>query len=144
MKPELVELLATLSEVIKYIHLRSYHTLNDMQIYPGQPKLIMLIKENEGITQKELAEKNFVTPATITGMLTKLEAKKYVYRVPDEADKRIMRVYLTTEGRKFADYAHLYITSMVSQIFDGVTDEELEALLKLTQKLKNNIRNNEI
>lgn len=141
MKPELVELLATLSEVIKHIHLRSYHTLNDMQIYPGQPKLIMLIKENEGITQKELAEKNFVTPATITGMLGKLEAKKYVYRVPDEVDKRIMRVYLTPEGTEFAKHAKIFISSMISQIFDGVTDDELNTLLTITQKLKSNIRN---
>jgi DNA-binding MarR family transcriptional regulator len=143
MKPELVELLQSLAEIIKFIHLRSYHTLNDMQIYPGQPKLIMLIKENEGITQRELAEKNFVTPSTITGMLSKLEVKNYIYRVPDTIDKRIMRVYLTPEGQTFAIHANEFINSMIEQIFDGIDDEELETLQRLSQKLKNNIHNNE-
>lgn len=139
MRNELKEMLGNLSEVMKYIHQRSYHTMNNKHIYPGQPKLLSLIKANEGITQKELSGKNCVTPATITGMLTKLEANHYVYRVPDETDKRIMRVYLTSEGRAFAEHADIFLASLIEQLFTGFNDDEIHTLLTLSMKMKNNL-----
>ncbi|MDD3173252.1 MAG: MarR family transcriptional regulator [Herbinix sp.] len=139
MGSDLKELLGTLSEIMKYIHQRSYHTMNHKQVYPGQPKLLTLIKANEGITQKDLSEKNCVTPATITGVLSKLEANHYVYRVPDETDKRILRVYLTPEGRELAEHAELFMASLIEQLFAGFDGEEIQTLMALSQKIKNNI-----
>lgn len=143
MRPELKELLANLSEVTRYIHQRSYHTMNDKCLYPGQPKLLSLIRTNEGITQKDLAEKNCVTPATITGMLNKLEANHYVYRVPDESDKRVMRVYLSEEGRRLAEGAEKFMVSLIEQLFTDFSDEELQSLLSLSMKMKNNMHSND-
>lgn len=143
MKAELKELLGNLSEVMKYIHQHSYHKMNNKHMYPGQPKLLSLIKANEGITQKELAEKNCVTPATVTGMLSKLESNHLIYRTPDKADKRVLRVYLTPEGAKFAEFAEEFMATQVEQLFNGFTDEELHTLLNLSLKMRDNVRNNE-
>jgi DNA-binding MarR family transcriptional regulator len=139
MRVEVKELTDNLAQVFKSIHQRSYHKMENKNIYPGQPKLLSLIKANEGITQKELSKMNFVKPATITGMLNKLEANHYLYRVPDEADKRIMRVYLTPEGRSLAEKSEMFMASLVEQLFDGFSDEELSSLLLMTQKLKDNL-----
>jgi DNA-binding MarR family transcriptional regulator len=143
MRDELKELLYVLSETMKYVHQRSYHKMNNTHMYPGQPKLLSIIKANEGITQKDLAEKNMCKPATITGMLNKLEANHFVYRVPDEVDKRILRVYLTPEGQSHAKQAESFIVSLVEQLFDGFSEEELHTLIKLSKKMKSNISNNE-
>lgn len=140
MRAEVKELIETLTEVFKSIHQHSYHKLKNKTLYPGQPKLLSLIQRHEGITQKDLAKFTFVTPATITGMLNKLEANHYVYRIPDEADKRIMRVYLTPEGWELAVKGEMFMVSMMEQIFDGFDDEELHTFLTLSQKLKNNLR----
>ncbi len=140
MNPELKELLGTLSEVIKYVHQSSYHTMSKKHLYPGQPKLLSIIRNNEGVTQKDLAEKNLCTPATITGMLNKLEANHYVYRVPDETDKRIMRVFLTAEGHHMAKHSEEFMILLVEQLFTGFSDEELHTLLLLSNKLKGNIQ----
>jgi Transcriptional regulators len=139
MNPELKELLGALSEVMKYIHQRSYHTMSDKHLYPGQPKLLSIIRNNEGVTQRDLAEKNLCTPATITGMLNKLEANHYVYRVPDETDKRIMRVYLTEEGRNMAVHSEKFMISLIEHLFTGFSDDELHTLLMFSNKLKINM-----
>jgi DNA-binding MarR family transcriptional regulator len=141
MRAEVKELVDTLTAVFKSIHQRSYHKMENKNFYPGQPKLLSLIRGHEGITQKELSKMNFVTPATITGMLNKLEANHFVYRVPDEADKRILRVYLTPEGRDLAIKGEMYMLSMIDQIFNCLDDEELKTFLTLTRKLKNNLCN---
>lgn len=86
-----------------------------------------------------MSEKHCVKPATITGMLNKLEANRYVYRVPDDDDKRIMRVYLTPEGRALAEQGEAFMIGLTDRLFDGFTEEELKTLLRLVQKIKNNL-----
>jgi DNA-binding MarR family transcriptional regulator len=127
----------------RLIHKCSYNNMEHMKLYPGQPKFLALIKENEGVTQKELAELNSVKPATITGMLYKLEANHFVYRVPDEADKRIMRVYLTEEGRNLAEQSEQFIRSMTETLFDGFTEEDSKCFIRLTGKMRENLLNKE-
>jgi DNA-binding MarR family transcriptional regulator len=124
---------------MKAIHQHSYQKLEKTKLYPGQPQLLIHIKDNEGITQKALSEKHFVKPATITGMLNKLEANRYVYRIPDEDDKRMMRVYLTPEGRHLAEEGEEFMEAMTNKLFDGLTKEELKTLLHLIQKIRNNM-----
>ncbi len=124
---------------MKVIHQHSYQKLEKTKLYPGQPQLLFHIMDNEGITQKSLSEKHCVKPATITGMLNKLEANHYVYRVPDEEDKRMMRVYLTPQGRQLAEAGAKFMEGMTNQLFDGLTEEELKTLLHLIQKIRNNI-----
>ncbi len=143
MQNEIVQLMNNLSAIFKSFHNKSYHKMENKNMYPGQPKLLGLIKNHEGITQKDLSEKCFVTPATITGMLNKLEANNYVYRVTDEADKRIMRVYLTPEGRDFAEKGEQFIEKILGQIFDGFTEEELHTLIILSEKMKANVYRHE-
>ncbi len=129
---------------MKSIHQHSYHKLEKTKLYPGQPQLLLHIKDNEGITQKALSEKHCVKPATITGMLNKLEANHYVYRVPDEVDKRMMRVYLTPEGRHLAEEGDKFMQGMTNQLFNGFTEEELKTLLHLIQKIRININKNDL
>ncbi len=141
MRAEVRELTENLAFVFKSVHQRSYHKMENKHLYPGQPKLLSIIRANEGITQKDLAKLNCVTPATITGMLGKLEANQYVYRIPDAVDKRIMRVYLTEEGRNLAKKGELYMVSVIEQIFGRFSDDELQTFLSLTKKLKDNLNN---
>jgi DNA-binding MarR family transcriptional regulator len=143
MRAEVKELMETMGQLFKSIHQRSYHKMENKNLYPGQPRLLSLIRSHEGITQKELSKLTFVTPATITGMLNKLEANHYLYRIPDEEDKRIMRVYLTPEGKSLSEKGEAFMSSMIDQLFDGFSDEELQTFLALTKKLKNNLNNNE-
>jgi DNA-binding MarR family transcriptional regulator len=80
-----------------------------------------------------------VKPATITGMLNKLEANHYVKRVPDEEDKRVMRVYLTPEGRFLAEQGEAFMIGMTNRLFEGFTKEELKTMLQMIQKIKSNL-----
>ncbi|MGF7143526.1 DNA-binding MarR family transcriptional regulator [Anaerotaenia torta] len=139
MKPEIKQLLHSFTEIFKLFRQHSYQRMSETNLYPGQPELLLLIREKEGLTQKELAKKHFVKPSSITGMLNKLEANQYVYRVPDDTDKRIMRVYLTPEGRNLAKKGELFMRNATERLFDGFSDEELHTLLHLTDKIKANL-----
>lgn len=137
---ELKQLVESFHEFMKALHQKSYHNLKDKKIYPGQPKLLSLIKANEGIHQKELSKKMCVKPATITGMLVKLEANHYIYRKMDDVDKRIMRVYLTPEGHQFAMEAENFLNELTEQLFSDFSDDEIKTMNHLIGKMINNLK----
>ncbi len=139
---EIKQLINNFSEVFKLTHQLSYQRMDKFNMYPGQPKLLALLRYHEGLTQKELACKNFVKPSTITGMLNKLEANGYVKRIPDDTDKRIMRVYLTPEGRHLAEQGEKFLIRMTEQMFTGFTEEELKTFIRLSDKIKENLQCN--
>jgi DNA-binding MarR family transcriptional regulator len=139
-KEKIKKMVDTFSGVMRSVHMHSYHNMDTMKLYPGQPKFLALIKQYEGVTQKELAELHGVKPATITGLLVKLEANQFVKRVPDEADKRILRVYLTPKGRKLAEHSEKFVIDLTEKMFQGFTEEELQMFLSLSQKIIQNLQ----
>lgn len=139
MLEEVKQITKNFGEIAKSFHLLSYHKSINQNLHPGQPKLLALIKSHEGISQKELATTICVKPSTITGMLTTLESNHYVYRKVDETDKRVMRVYLTPEGREVATQSQKLMTQLSEQLFKDFTQEELQSILTLTDKMVENL-----
>ncbi|MCD9020296.1 MarR family winged helix-turn-helix transcriptional regulator [Cohnella silvisoli] len=62
--------------------------------------LILLVNGIPGITQKELAEKLYVTPSTLTRFIDKLEAKQLVER---KVQGKTVLVYPTVKGQGLED-----------------------------------------
>ena len=66
---------------------------------PEQWGLLARLREAEGSNQTQLGEKMLKDRHNITRILNLLEKRGYIERRPDEADKRIYRVFLTKSGR---------------------------------------------
>ncbi len=128
-----------IGEIAKSFHLLSCHKSNNHNLHPGQPKLLYLIKNHEGISQKELAKMTHVKPSTITGTLNTLESRHFVYRLVDETDKRIMRVYLTPEGVDVAKQSEELMKKFYVSLFENFTKEELDVILTLSNKMIDNL-----
>jgi DNA-binding MarR family transcriptional regulator len=55
--------------------------------------------ERHGFTFIELSRLLLVTSGNLTGIVDRLEARQLVRRVPDDEDRRVVRVKLTDKGR---------------------------------------------
>lgn len=64
---------------------------------PGYGYVIRLSVAKPGITQKELSEKLYITPSTLTRFIDKLEAKQLVER---KVQGKTVLVYPTDKGRE--------------------------------------------
>ncbi|GLX67147.1 MarR family winged helix-turn-helix transcriptional regulator [Paenibacillus glycanilyticus] len=64
---------------------------------PGYGYVIRLCVAKPGITQKELSEKLYITPSTLTRFIDKLEAKRLVER---KVQGKTVLVYPTDKGRE--------------------------------------------
>ena len=91
--------------------------------------------DGTGITISELAEKLKIRRPSATVAVNKLEKKGYVRKVDCENDGRVVRVYLTPEGKKIDAYHKYYHRNMVKEISDEFTDEEKICFMKAVRKL---------
>ncbi|HEV7718221.1 MAG TPA: MarR family transcriptional regulator [Arsenicitalea sp.] len=72
--------------------------------YP-QYLVFLVLWEQDGLTVRALGQKLFLDSGTLTPLLKRLEALGYVTRRRDEEDERLVRIYLTGEGRALRDKA---------------------------------------
>ncbi|MDY6961968.1 MAG: MarR family transcriptional regulator [Pseudomonadota bacterium] len=72
--------------------------------YP-QYLVFMVLWEADGITVKALGDRLFLDSGTITPLVKRLEARGLLRRQRDEEDERMVRIYLTPEGRALREQA---------------------------------------
>ena len=111
-------------------------------LQPAEHMLLMRIAREEGnLSQKELAKKMELSTAAIAVSLKKLEAGGYVARCADTDDSRINRVTVTEKGLLTAKESRILFDALDTEMFAGVSEEELDLCLTTMEKLITNIKN---
>ncbi len=113
------------------------HRLKEYGISPEQWSVLHLIAGQEGLIQKEVAERSFKDKPTVTRILDVLEEKGLISRKPGEQDRRSFRLYPTDKGRAVA-----LQTEPLERGVNGELAERLgeEAYYALVDQLKDIIR----
>ncbi len=101
----------------------------------GQGRIISLLREKDGISQRELAEMLHIRPPSLSEVLDKLEANALIERRQNEEDKRMSNVFLTEKGRETALQVEAARQSAADTLFVGLSQEEQESLSGLLDKL---------
>ncbi|CDF58741.1 MarR family winged helix-turn-helix transcriptional regulator [Thermobrachium celere] len=126
-------------KVIKVHHQYLHIILEKLDLYPGQPPLLFTLYKNDGLSQREIADKLHIKPATITVMLTRMEKAGLITRRQDEEDQRISRVYLTQKGREMCEELKKVMADLNEKCFGNFTEDEREIFKKLLEKMAENI-----
>lgn len=122
------------------LHKQAVHALlSGKDIYPGQPPVLRALAERDGQSQKELAEKLQITPATLTVMLGRMEKNGLVERRPDDADQRVSRVYLSAKGRLKHDEMSSFMYEMEALCYENFTMEERIVFRRLLLQMYENL-----
>jgi DNA-binding MarR family transcriptional regulator len=69
----------------------------------GLGVLRVLLAEN-GLKASEVADRAWSNPATLTSVVNTLVKDGFVERKPDDADRRVVRLYITEPGRAVVTY----------------------------------------
>lgn len=135
-------LIHLMTHVIKLHRYHLHQLLQDYDVYPGQPPLLMRLSEKDGQSQNELAGQMQVKPATLTVMITRMEKTDLVRRRPDNQDHRISRVYLTEKGSEIAAKVKETLHTIETVCFTGFTLEEKLLLRRFLLHMYENMKNN--
>lgn len=109
------------------------------RFYRGQMRLLTLISQKNGASQRDLAEEMDVRPSSMAEMLSKLEAAGYITRTQDENDQRIMRIFLTKAGEDAVVQSSETVPDWSETLFSCLTAEEQAQMLALTEKLNTSL-----
>lgn len=95
-----------------------------------ETKTLDLLERHGALTAKELAEHSGLAPASVTGLLDRLERKGFVRRVKHPTDKR--RVLVEPRPEKLAELAPLFAdwAREVHELYEEFTTEELETVTR--------------
>ena len=74
--------------------------LNGFGLTAGQPKVLDYLGLHDGSVQKSIAAGCQIDPATLTGLLNRMEEKGLIRRCNEQGDRRSLHVYLTDQGRE--------------------------------------------
>lgn len=100
--------------------------------HQGQGRVLMLLKMQPKITQKQLAYLLDMRPQSLGELLTKLEKSGYITRTPSTEDRRVMVVKLTEAG---LEVAAKMTDEPETTIFDQLNEEEQIQFSQLLNKL---------
>lgn len=135
-KTDLNKLYHALHRLNRQMH-RTPHRDNHREfgLHRGQAHLLLLVLQNDGASQRDLAEQLDVRPSSMTEMLTKLEQGNLIARKQDDKDQRVMRIYLTEPGKEAAEKMAQNKDAYAESFFQALNEDEQEQLLVLIEKL---------
>ena len=93
------ELLVALRKVIRAIDMRSRQLNKDVGLTGPQLLVLQEVGKNPGVMVKQIAQSINLSPATITSILDRMEARALVNRVRSTEDKRKVGVFLSETGQ---------------------------------------------
>ena len=124
-------------EFLRRIQARA--VMGETGLHPGQPRLLQFIWDHPGCTQKEAADELDVTPASAAASLKRLEKAELVLRKPDEKDTRRNQLFITEKGMAHMEENKRRFTRLDERMFQGMTEEEVEAFRRACEKMFDNL-----
>lgn len=119
---------------------RNYgESLRELNLYAGQDNLLYRLWLGDGITQMQLCEHLKCEPPTVTNMVKTLEQNGFIYRKKDGADARVMRIFLTEEGRALQQPVENKWRELREKLLHGISEEDRLMLRTLMRHMESNL-----
>lgn len=117
---------------------------NGIELTKVQWILLKRLKEMNGESQHNLAFLTNRDKASLTRLLTTMEKKNLVARIPSDSDHRINRIYITSHGERILKQSMPVVQDMINVMQEGLSEEEKKVTITVLKKITNNINSNEL
>lgn len=100
-----------------------------------QGRILHVLWENDGISNRELSKKSGLAMSSLTTMLERMKEKKLLERRVDENDKRKILIFLTDYAKSLKSEYDEISDKMTEISFEGISDEERLAFEATLEKV---------
>ncbi len=118
---------------------RALEALTAIGLTPGQPKVLDYLRQHNGRMQKEVAHGCQIDPATLTGILARMEEKGLVERRMLNGNRRSSYVYLTDLGKEKSDKVSEVFLEVEAAIFKGISENDRKQFMEVFHKISCNM-----
>ncbi len=111
---------------------------NDNISFP-QFKMLYMLDRSGSLKVSELAERQGLTSAAITGLTDKLLVDGYVERARTEQDRRVVMISITEKGREMVAKLSESQRETLLLVFSDLSDEDIDHLKRIYSILLGNL-----
>ena len=107
-----------------------------------QSRILGFIHNNldkRDIFQKDIEEEFDIRRSSVTSVLQLMEKNGYIKRVSVAEDGRLKKIVITEKGLEIDRKVHDYITKFEQSLRDELSEEEVDILISLIDKLSRKI-----
>lgn len=108
-------------------------------VYRSQHQILMMLSDHSNVSQKEIAERLYVSTATIAVSVKKLEKGGYITRVVDQEDNRLNKLCLTEKGKYMVGHSREFFHNVEAQMFCDFSTEELSVMGQHLDRIYDNL-----
>jgi DNA-binding MarR family transcriptional regulator len=113
-------------------------------VTPEQWAVLCRLWEQDGRSQKDLAESLFKDTANITRMLDVLEKRGLLFRAQDTNDRRIYKIHLTDGGRGLKKELVPIVTGLLQECFSCLGKDEKNAFMDTLNRIHEHLKTLEV
>jgi DNA-binding MarR family transcriptional regulator len=100
-----------------------------LKLSPAGLGVLRILMGEDGLKASEVADRAWSSPGTLTSVVNTLARDGFVERRADEADRRVVRLYITSQGRAVITYYVPQAAAWWRKAFDFV-DSDDEAVVR--------------
>jgi MarR family transcriptional regulator, organic hydroperoxide resistance regulator len=105
---------------------------------------LLNIHSEEGTPATKIAPMMGLEARSLTRLLKSMEEKGLIYREADKYDKRLVRIYLTREGKKNKEKARETVLRFNEAVREVIPNQKLDVFFEVVQGINRMIERNEI
>lgn len=102
--------------------------------------VLMKLIDKDGISQYELACQANRDKAAMTRLISTLEKKNLVARIPSKTDKRINEIHITKHGRAMLNKQLPIMRNVNAKLEEKFSIEEKDVLISLLSKVRESVK----
>jgi len=99
-----------------------------------QLRLLGHLREQEGLSNAELAERLYVTRPSVSALLERLERGGYIRREVSPNDRRGINIWLEPKGREISENYREETREYLARLFESMTPAEIAAFASAVEK----------
>ena len=130
-----LRILQALRRIIRAVDIHSRKLATKHKITGPQLGCLLAVKESGPITSAKLAQKVYLSPSTIVGIIDRLEEKKLVQRKRNSKDRRLIHICITEAGEQLITAAPSLLQDTLVSALIELPDEEQISITMALEKL---------
>ena len=113
--------------------------LKPYDLTPEQWVILNKLFDEDGISQRELAQRVVKNHPNTTRILDKMEQKGLIRRLADPHDRRAFQIYLTSAGAQIRDEVVPLLAEVYKLSIRGFNDQDIFTLKQLLARFSDNL-----
>jgi DNA-binding MarR family transcriptional regulator len=123
------------------VMMKEFSKQQSEEIYQGKitlPQFFVMdfLMKNESVKMSDLAIFMDVSMATMTGIVDRLVRHRYVGRISDAEDRRIIRIRMTRDGTALMNRVYQRRREMIIEVFGQISASDRDDYLRILSKIR--------